>query len=204
MGPLEGVLGGSGSLRGPLGRVLGASWGDLGASWEGLGASWSGLLGACWHKVISYYFWIDFGPIWRPKWVPKGAQHGRQSASTASTKIYMKYEGRQVPRGSVLSPSWVVLGSILRSQIIKFRWFYKGSVNIVFLKKIRLGSASWTDLGSILTPKGVPKGSQIGPQMEPTWHRKTFETSDRVLIDLNTSYPGTALEKLSEPEPWRG
>ena len=25
-----------------------------------------------------------------------------------------------------------------------------GSVNIVFLTKIRLGSASWTDLGSIL------------------------------------------------------
>ena len=42
------------------------------------------------------------------------------------------------------------------------------------LKKIRLRSASWTDLGSILTPKGVPKGSQIGSNMEPKWDRKTI------------------------------
>ena len=35
-------------------------------------------------------------------------------------------------------------------------------MNIVFLKKITLGSASWTDLGPILTPKKVP-------QRVPNW-----------------------------------
>ena len=85
----------------------------------------------------------------------------------------MKYEAFQVPLGSVLGLSWVVLGSILGSKIIEFQWFYKVSVKIVFLKKITLGSASWTDLGSILTPKRVPKGSQIGAQINPEWNRKT-------------------------------
>ena len=87
----------------------------------------------------------------------------------------IKYEGFQVPLGSVLGPSWAALGSILGSNINEFHWFYKGSVNIVFLKKIRLASASWTDLGSILMPKGVPKGSQIGAKMEPKWNRKTIK-----------------------------
>ena len=45
-------------------------------------------------------------------------------------------------------------------------------MNITFLKKIRLGKASWTKFGSILTPKRVPKGSQIGPKMEPKYHQK--------------------------------
>jgi hypothetical protein len=31
------------------------------------------------------------------------------------------------------------------------------------LKKIELEKATWTELGSILTPKRVPKGSQIDP-----------------------------------------
>ena len=87
----------------------------------------------------------------------------------------IKYEGFQDALGSVLGPSWAVLGSIFGSKIIKFHWFYKVSVNIVFLKKIRLGNASWTDLGSILTPKGVPKGFQIGPKMDPKWDRKTIK-----------------------------
>ena len=120
-------------------------------------------------------FWIDFGPIWRPKWTPRGAQNGAQNKQKSNIKIMIKYEGFQVHLGSVLGSSWAVLGSIFGTKIIKFRWFYKGSVNIVFLKKIRLGSASWTDLGSILTPKGVPKGSQIGSKMEPTWYRKTIK-----------------------------
>ena len=87
----------------------------------------------------------------------------------------MKYEGFQVPLGSVMGPSWAVLGSILGSKTIKFNWFCKVCVNIVFLKKIRLGNASWVDLGSILAPKGVPKGSQIGAKMEPKWDRKTIK-----------------------------
>jgi hypothetical protein len=80
---------------------------------------------------------------------------------------------------SLLDPSWDRLGPFWgRSsgqKSLNFIGFYKVSVKIVFLKKIRLGSASWTDLGSILTPKGVPKGSQIGAQMEPKWDRKTIK-----------------------------
>ena len=52
-------------------------------------------------------------------------------------------------------------------------------VNIVFLRKIRLGSASWVDLESILTPKGVPKGSQMGPQTGPTFLKKSDRFLDR-------------------------
>ena len=161
---------------------MGASWGDLGASWErlgasggGLGASWVGLLGHVGIKWFLIDFGIDFGSIWRPKWTPRGAQNGAQNRSKLITKIMIKYEGFQVPLGSVLGPSWAVLESILGSKFIKFHWFYKGSVKIVFLSKIRLGSASWTDLGSILIPKGLPKGSQMGAKMDQKWHRKTIK-----------------------------
>ena len=102
-----------------------------------------------------------------PKWSPKLIK--------VEDKISITYEGFQVPLGSVLGPAWAVVGSIFGSKIIKCQLFYKGSVNIVFLKKIRLGSASWTDLGSILMPKGAPKDSQIGPKMEPKWDRKTIK-----------------------------
>ena len=74
-----------------------------------------------------------------------------------------------------MGPSWAAVGSILGSKIIKKLWFYKGFVNIVFLKKIRLGMASWTDLGSIWAPKGVPKGSQIGPNIHPKWDQKSIK-----------------------------
>ena len=79
----------------------------------------------------------------------------------------MKQEGFEDPLGSVLGLSWVVLGSILGSKIMNMIWFYNGFMKIVFLKKIRLGGATWTELGSILTPKRFQKGSQIGPKMEP-------------------------------------
>ena len=104
---------------------------------------------------------FDLGPILRPKRLPKRVQNGVQNGQKSSTKFNMKQEGFEDPLGSVLGLSWVVLGSILGSKIVKFRWFYKVSVKIVFLKMIRLRSASWTDLGSILTPKGLPKGFQI-------------------------------------------
>ena len=107
------------------------------------------------------------GPQRSPTWTPNG--------SKSKTKINIEYEGFQVPLGSVLGLSWVALGSILGSKIIDFHWFYKVSVNIVFLKKITFGSASWTDLGPILTPKRVPKGSQIGPQIDPEWDQKTIK-----------------------------
>ena len=77
---------------------------------------------------------------------------------------------------SLLDPSWDRLGPFggrsSGQKSLKINGFYKVSVNIVFLKKMRLGGASWTELGSILMPKRLPKGSQIGVKMEPRWHRK--------------------------------
>ena len=108
---------------------------------------------------------IDFGPIWRSKWAPRGAQNGGQNCPKLITQIMMKHEGFQVPLGSVLGPSWAFLGSILGSKIMTFHLFYNGFVNILFLKKLRLRSASWTDIGPILTLKGTHKGPQIGSKM---------------------------------------
>ena len=105
-----------------------------------------------------------------PKRLPKRVQNGAQNGSKLNTKFNIKQGGFQDPLGSVLGLSWVVLGSILGSKIMKFHWFYKGFVKIVFLKKIRLGKASWTEFGTILTAKRVPKGCQIGAKTEPTWH----------------------------------
>ena len=71
---------------------------------------------------------------------------------------------------SLLDPSWASFGSFWgRSggqKTLKFHWFYYVFVNITFLKKIRLGNASWTQLGPILLPNRLPKGSQIEPKME--------------------------------------
>ena len=73
---------------------------------------------------------------------------------------------------SLLDQSWArlepFLGRSWGQTSLNFIGFYKVSVNIVFLKKIRLGMASWKDIGSIWAPKGVPKGSQMGPKTEPT------------------------------------
>ena len=102
-----------------------------------------------------------------PKWVPKGDQNGVQNGQKSNAKINVKKEGSQDTRRSVLGPSWGVLGCILGSKIIIFRWFYNGFVKITFLKKIRLGKASWTELGPIWVPKRVQKGSQIGAKTEP-------------------------------------
>ena len=70
----------------------------------------------------------------------------------------------------VLGQFWVVFGPILGWKIFKFHWFLMVFVKITFLKKIRFGKASWTELGSILTPKRVSKGSQIGLRTDPKWH----------------------------------
>ena len=72
-------------------------------------------------------------------------------------------------------------------------------MKITFLKKIRLGKASWTKFGSILTPKRVPKGSQIGAKMASKNDQKI-----RFLIALKRRKGGRALQVRSEPEPWRG
>ena len=84
---------------------------------------------------------FDLGPILRPKRLPKRVQNGVQNGQKSSTKINMKQEGFEDPLGSVLGLSWVVLGSILGSKIMKFHWFLKGFVNITFLKKIRFETA---------------------------------------------------------------
>ena len=63
MGPFLGLLAALGCLLGafwvPLGALLGRSWGALGRSWGRLGAQVD--------------FWSNFGPIWAPTWLPKGA-----------------------------------------------------------------------------------------------------------------------------------
>ena len=115
-----------GDLGASLGD-LGASGGDFGTSGGGLGASGSGLLGACWHKMIFDRFWDRFwtdleaqrGPQRSSKWTPNGPK--------SRTKINIKYEGFQVPLGSVLGLSWVVLGSILGSKIMIFIGFIRFS-----------------------------------------------------------------------------
>ena len=70
----------------------------------------------------------------------------------------------------LLGPSWARLGPFWgRSwgqKSLIFIGFYKVSVNIAFLKKIRLGMASWMDLGLISALKGVLKGSQVGPKTD--------------------------------------
>ena len=119
--------------------------------------------------------------ILAPKRLPQRVQNGAKNGSKSNTKFNIKYEGFQEPLGSVLGLSWVVWESILGSNIIKIHWFLKVFVKITFLKKIELEKASWTELGPILTPKRLPKGSQIGAKMEPKWHRKTIKTYDRFL-----------------------
>ena len=131
--------------------------------------------GICWHSLIFGCFLPRFGTDFETQMAPRKHQNGAPNGPKSSTKIDAKYEGFQVPLGSVLGLSWVVWGSILGSKIMKLRWFYNGFVNIVFLKKIRLGRTSWTELGSILTPKRFQKDSQIGLKMEPKCDRKTIK-----------------------------
>ena len=82
---------------------------------------------------------------------PQGAQNEVQNTSKSITQINIKYEGFQVLLGSVLGPFWVVLGSILGSQMIKFRLFYTDSVNIIPQTELAmrgsggfLGTGGWT------------------------------------------------------------
>ena len=71
-----------------------------------------------------------FGSILDRSWGPKGSQNEYQNGPNSSAKINMKNDGFWNPLGRVLGPSWVVLGSILRSKIIKFKLFLKGFVKI--------------------------------------------------------------------------
>ena len=141
--PLGGVLAPLGAVLGPLGAV---SWGYVGAT------------------CLLIDFGIDLGAILVSKRLPKRVQNGVKNGPKSNTKFNIKYVGFQEPLGSVLGLSWVVWGSILGSKIVKFQWFYKGFVKITFLKKIRLGRPSWTELGSIWVPQ---KGSKWVPKRSP-------------------------------------
>ena len=61
------------------------------------------------------------------------------------------------------------------SKIAKIHWFLQVFVKIAFLKKIRLGKASWTELGLILTPKKLPNGSHNDPKIDPKRIKKTIK-----------------------------
>ena len=111
----------------PLGRVLGASWGilrPLGEVLEPLGALLGPLGVVCWGYVAAANFfddfWFDFGPILGSKRLPKWLQNGSQNGPKSKAKINMKNYRFWNRLGRVLGPSWVVLGSILGSKIIKF------------------------------------------------------------------------------------
>ena len=82
----------------------------------------------------------------------KGAQNGAQNEPKSNRKINIKFEGFQDPLGSVLGLSWVVLGSILGSKIIRIHLFLNVFVNISFLEP------SWIRLGPVLGRFGVDLG----------------------------------------------
>ena len=52
---------------------------------------------------------------------------------------------------------------------------FKVFVNIMFLKKMHLEKASWTELGSIWVAKRIQKGSQIGAKIDQQWYRKLIK-----------------------------
>ena len=107
-----------------------ASWRGLGASWGALGASCRRSWRVCCYNAISEKIGIDLQPILKRKSVPKGEQNGAQNGPKSSAKFNMKQEGFEDPLGSVLGLSWVVLGSILGSKIIKFHLFLRCFVKI--------------------------------------------------------------------------
>ena len=82
---LRGVCRRSWDLLGPLGVLLGASWGGLGASWGLLGGSW-GLLGRS-----------KLGPKFDPKIDPKSSRIRDGPKYTGSTKIRVS-EGSEPQR----------------------------------------------------------------------------------------------------------
>ena len=101
LGASWGGLGASWGLLGPLGRVLGplrvllgCSWGLLGASWGGLGASW-GLLGGSWGLLGR----SEIGPKIDPKIDPKSSRIRDGHFFTGSTEI-MVLEGSEGYRKS--------------------------------------------------------------------------------------------------------
>ena len=97
-----------GSLVGPLGELLGASWGPLGAimvpSWGHLGAYW-GLLGASWGHLGGHRSRKRGGSITAPPREPHKSPLGPLLGRSWSAL------GRSWGRlGALLGPSWGPLG----------------------------------------------------------------------------------------------
>ena len=113
------------------------------------------------------------------KMVPKWNQNGAQNRPKLKQKINMKNYRFWDRFGVVLGQFWVVFGPILGWKIIKIHWFLKGFVKIVFLKKIKLKKATWTELGPILMPKRLPNRSQNGAKMASKNNQKIRSVFDR-------------------------
>ena len=73
-----------------------------------------------------------------------------------------------------------------------------------FLKEIPMQDGFGNDLGPILAPQmdrfGGPREVKNGSKID----QKSDQKKDWFLIGKKGESPGTALEKYSEPEPWRG
>ena len=175
LGPFWSLLGASWE---GLGSLLGGSWGllrGLGASWGTLEASWGGLLGVCCRRYFFYNFLLDFGSILGSKRLPKSTPNRSQNGPKSKAKINMKNDRFWNPLGSVLGPSWGILGSILGSKIIKFHWFLKGFVNIHIFDPDKVWDDILMEFWRFLMPKRVQNGSQMGPKFDPKWYQKTIK-----------------------------
>ena len=121
LGPLGGLLGGSGGALGgllgaswgPLGGLLGASWGLLGASWGHLGAS-RGHLGACLGRRLEMSVQVPpLGPILGPSWGPLGRSWGFLGPSWGSLGPCLSRLGGLSGRlGAILGASWTALDGV--------------------------------------------------------------------------------------------
>ena len=132
-----------------------------------------------------------------PTWVPKGAQNGPQNGSKSKTKINIKYEGFQVPLGSVLGPSWVVLGSILGSQIIKFHLFLQGfREHRVFDEDNAwkcILDGSWVDFDAKRGPKRLPN--------RPKWVPKRIQNRSKNMMDFLIDFEAVLEPPTVAPPP---
>ena len=90
---------------GPLGALLGTSWGSFGESWGSLGAHWGGvggLLGSSWPPYLQTEGVINSGlPPWEAQTRRLGALLGRSWSALG------RYWGRL---GDLLGVSWGSLG----------------------------------------------------------------------------------------------
>ena len=73
--------------------------------------------------------------------------------------------------------------AVLGTNMLIFHWFLKVFVKITVLKKIELEKATWTKLGSIMTPKRVQKGSQMGSKIGSKFIKKYDRFLDRFWIE---------------------